>query len=76
MTPLREAFCEMLEAYPGPDATTYTSWARSGDTEDTKRLTAYVRAAIPAVERFGDESERVHLPMLRGLLAELQEVGR
>lgn len=71
MTELREAFCKMLEAYPGPDADEYTRWARSGDQEDTRELTGYVQSSIKAIERVGGDDERAHLPMLRALHAEL-----
>lgn len=73
MTPLREAFCDLMATVPGPDATEYTGWARSADPDDARELTSYVRATARAIRVVAGpcHRERAWLPILDALLVEL-----
>jgi hypothetical protein len=71
MTPLRQAFCDLMATCPGPDADTYRAWAASFEARDTLRLVDYVTDTIRAIERVGGE-ERCWLGTLKELLDELR----
>lgn len=73
MTPLREAFCDLMATVPGPDATEYTRWARSDDPDDTHELKRYVETTIRAIRVVAGpyHRERAWLPILEALLVEL-----
>jgi hypothetical protein len=60
-----------MATVPGPDATEYTGWARSGDPDAARELT--VRSTAKAIRSVAGpyHRERAWLPILDALLVEL-----